>query len=268
MEPLSSIHLSPGISSKSDVQLVEVWSTETDEFKCSRFTYFDSTDHAWIGQKDNVRKYDLDIQDLNSSLKIVPDEKAFPKAPEHITRAITTDPITCYVKRPQTYALLNEDYAPYVPQMLMEEVETLEFLKDHPHPNIVLYHGCKVLRGYITGIVLQRHPKVLSHRFYDDDATDFDICAFERQLRAAVEHIHDLGFAHNDLNPSNIALNERDEAIVIDWGSSKRFGERLISAGTLEWIDEAFEVSNKVGFFGGLMLSIYAGAFTDVVVEA
>lgn len=56
----------------------------------------------------------------------------------------------------------------------------------------------------------------------------------------AVEHIH------NDLNLSNIALNEKDEPIVIDWGSSKRFGERLISGGTPDWIDESFDVSNKV----------------------
>jgi serine/threonine protein kinase len=244
MNPLCSINLGPGISSKADVKLFEVWSTETDKFKCSRFTHFDSTDHVWIGQKDDVRKYELTVQDLNSALTVVPDEKAFPRAPEHVTPAATTDPITCFVKRPQVHALLNEDYAPYVPQMLMDEVEALEFLKDHPHPNIVLYHGCKIERGYLTGIVLQRQPKVLDHRFLDD-ATAFNVCAFESQLQAAVEHVHGFGFAHNDLNPSNIALNERDEPIIIDWGSSKKFGEQLLSAGTPEWIDEEFDVSKK-----------------------
>lgn len=108
----------------------------------------------------------------------------------------------------------------------------------------VSYHGCVVSRGHITGIALDRLPKILDHRFLDD-AFDFDEQGFENKLRSAIEHIHGLGLAHNDLNPTNIALDERDHPIVIDWGSCKKFGEGLLSAGTPGWIEDDFDISKK-----------------------
>lgn len=233
-----------GISSKKDVTLYEVFDLE-GTFLCSRFTHLDAQNHVWVGEK-NVRKRELTIQDLNSALYKVPDEQAYPEAPKngHITIATSTDPRTYYLKRPKMHCLLDEYQAPLVPQMLLAEIHTLEFLKDHLHPNIVVYHGCTIERGHLTSIVLQRLPQTLNHRFHD--APRFDLSVFESQLRDAVRHIHELGLAHNDLNPSNIALNERDEPILIDWGSCNKFGEGLISAGTPGWIDDDFDTSKKV----------------------
>lgn len=51
-------------------------------------------------------------------------------------------------------------------------------------------------------------------------------------IRAGVEHLHSLGFAHNDLNPMNIALDGDDNLIILDFGSCRRFGEQVLSAGT------------------------------------
>lgn len=241
----SSISPMPGIRFKEDVTLFEVFDGPTGDFLCTRFTYFDSSSYVWIGQIADVRKHDLTVHDLNLALEKIPDEQAYPDAPKQVTLANSTDSATCFVKRPQVHCLLNKHQAPLVPRMMLDEVNTLEILRKHPHQNIVLYHGCTIERGRLTGIVLQRQPKILDHRFLED-AAGFDMSVFESQLRAAIQHIHELGFAHNDLNPSNIALNERDEPIVIDWGSCKKFGAELISGGTAEWIDEDFDVSKKV----------------------
>lgn len=105
-----------------------------------------------------------------------------------------------------------------------------------------------VKRGYITGIALTRYQKILNHRFHDD-ASDLDLDRFERQYRDAIDHIHSLGLAHNNLNPSNIALDRHDNPVIIDWGSCKEFGRLLLSAGTPGWIEDEFDVSKEHDLF-------------------
>lgn len=46
------------------------------------------------------------------------------------------------IKRPQVQHLLDRDTAALVPQMLLDEAETLEILRKSSHPDIVPYHGC------------------------------------------------------------------------------------------------------------------------------
>jgi serine/threonine protein kinase len=62
-------------------------------------------------------------------------------------------------------------------------------------------------------------------------------------IRAGVRHLHSLGLAHNDLNPTNFALDSDDNPIILDFGSCKKFGEELLSAGTHGWIDEDYFIS-------------------------
>jgi serine/threonine protein kinase len=221
----------PDISSKHDVTLFEAYDVDTEAFRRSMFTYFDASDHVWIGENHHVRKRDLTLHDLRSGLRKVADAVAFPEAPHDITLVTKEELVTSFIKRPQAHCLLDRYQAPLVPRILLDEVNILEQLMKNPHPNIVSYHGCVVNRGHITGIALDRLPKVLDHRFLHD-ASGLDEQVFERGLRSAIEHIHSLGLAHNDLNPSNIGLNEQDHPVIIDWGSCKGFGEELLSAGT------------------------------------
>lgn len=46
------------------------------------------------------------------------------------------------IKRPQVHHLLDQDTAVLVPQMLLDEGETLEILRKSPHPDIVPYYEC------------------------------------------------------------------------------------------------------------------------------
>jgi serine/threonine protein kinase len=62
-------------------------------------------------------------------------------------------------------------------------------------------------------------------------------------LRAGIEHLHSLGYAHNDLNPMNVAMDGGDAPVILDFGSCRKFGETLLSGGTPGWIDEDFSTS-------------------------
>lgn len=64
-----------------------------------------------------------------------------------------------------------------------------------------------------------------------------------RGTRAGVEQLHSLGFAHNDLNPMNIALDKEDQPMTLHFGSCRNYGVTLLSGGTSDWIHEDYSVS-------------------------
>lgn len=230
---------------KHDVSLFEVFAAENGAFRRTLFTYVDGGERAWAGEVHNIRKYDLTAQDVRANLRMIPDHDVFPKMTQEFTLLPQHSNVTeLFLKRPQIHCLLEEFGGSIVPQMLLEEVQVMELLARHPHPNIVPYHGCVVKRGYITGIAITRYEKILDHRFHNN-ASHLDLDRFERQCRDGIDHIHSLGLAHNDLNPSNIALDSHDNPVIIDWGSCKEFGELLLSAGTPGWIEDEFDVSRK-----------------------
>jgi serine/threonine protein kinase len=65
------------------------------------------------------------------------------------------------------------------------------------------------------------------------------------RIKSATDHIHDLRFAHNDLKPSNILVDDEHEVFVADLGSCRPFGAALITTGTIGWIDEYFTTSQR-----------------------
>lgn len=230
------------IHSKRDLtSLSEVTDYETGEFLRSTFTYVDDKDIAWFGRAPGIRKYDLTVEDLKRELRRIPDEKIYPL---HTWMSVVSeaDRKNLFIKRPKISCADNEYEIKLVPRILFEEAEVLEFLKQHPHPNIVRYHGCIVNRGRITGLALERYGVILQYR-YEDVPHDLDIAACMNGIRAGVRHLHFLGLAHNDLNPTNIALDGDDNPIILDFGSCKLFGEELLSGGTYGWVDEDYSTS-------------------------
>jgi serine/threonine protein kinase len=66
----------------------------------------------------------------------------------------------------------------------------------------------------------------------------FDEEPFTSALTAAVEHLHCLGLAHNDINPANILLTEDQMPVLADFNSCHPIGEKLeLSRGTEGCID-------------------------------
>ena len=233
----------PDIQSRRDLTaLCEVEDAETGVVLRSTFTYVDDNGAAWFGQIPGVRKYDLSVEDLRRSLKRIPDEAIYPMMTPNLTALTDGDVKNYFVKRPKFLCLDSPDETELLPRMLIEEAHILEFLKLHQHRNLVRYHGCTSRNGRLTGIALERFDVILQHRF-EDEPRDLDIEACIDGIRAGVEHLHALGLAHNDLNPMNIALDKEDLPVILDFGSCRKFGETLLSAGTSGWIDEDYSTS-------------------------
>ncbi|WQF89284.1 Putative protein kinase [Colletotrichum destructivum] len=151
----------------------------------------------------NKPKVDILFQHAADSLVRIPDEEIFPRWPQGLTltKALEELPPDVFVKRPRLalYDIFSKHKVVHLlPKGLADEAEAMEVLGSQPHPSIVGYHGCHVRRGYITGLVL----------------------------------------AHNDLNPTNVLVAKDSRPILVDFGSARRIGEKLLtSRGTKGWID-------------------------------
>lgn len=126
----------------------------------------------------------------------------------------------------------NKQEVELLPPRLLEEAEVLEFPREHHNPNLARYHGCKVSRNPITGTALERYKVILGYR-YEEIPHDLGMTAAWMVFVQVVKHVHSLGLAHNDLNPTGIALDEDDNPTILDFGSCKIFGEALLSAACL-----------------------------------
>ena len=223
--------------------LCEVEDYETGAVLRTTFTFVDAHHTAWFGQIAGTRKYDLTVEQARQSLRRILDETVYPP----ITPGLTVIPgdgdiASYYIKRPQFLCLDDEEETKMLPKMLAAEANVLESLKPHPHRNIIQYHGCITARGRLVGLALEKHDIILQYRFRDD-ARELDVLACMRGLRAGIEHLHSLGYAHNDLNPMNVAMDKDDAPVILDFGSCRRFGETLLSGGTPGWIDEDYSTS-------------------------
>ncbi|KXS93551.1 hypothetical protein AC578_2252 [Pseudocercospora eumusae] len=183
---------------------------------------------------------------LRRTLKRIPDEQIYPRATPSISILphCRRDEKNLYIKRPQLTGCDDAEIAALLPGLLLEEARLLEILKIHPHPNLIKYHGCTLKNGRISGIALEKHEVLLLYR-YEDRPLPFNTTACMDGIRAGVRHLHSLGLAHNDLNPMNVLLDKDDQPVIIDFGSCKKFGERLVSAGTPGWIDDEYIISAR-----------------------
>jgi len=237
--------LCPNVHSKRDLtSLSEVTNAETGEFLRSTLTYVDEEDIAWVGRAPGIRKYDLTTEDVKRELRRIADEKIYPLHHTRMSVASEADRKKLFIKRPKIACADNEHELKFVPQMILEEAEVLEVLKQHPHPNLVRYYGCVVKRGCITGLALEKHEVILQYR-HEDVPYELDIATCMSGIRAGVGFLHSLGLAHKDLNPTNVALGSNGNPIILDFGSCRKFGEELISGGTHGWIDEDYSISAR-----------------------
>jgi serine/threonine protein kinase len=132
----------------------------------------------------------------------------------------------------------------YVPKALLNEALVMEQVSKPPHPSIIEYHGCRVRRGRITAIVLERLDQTLSQYARTPAFHLLDKGRFIEALESAVDFVHSLGLAHNDINPDNIMVKD-GMPVLIDFGSCQPFGKRLQSLGTPGWYEELSFTSEK-----------------------
>lgn len=238
--------MAPVVRQWSDLHLLsEAFDSATKAFLYTTFAVIDDEDVVYFGQL-NVPKRELTFDQVTAALERIPDEHLFPELPPNASFTLAPlelDKASCYIKRPRLGAYEDykeQDALEVLPLMLLEEVDALELVSRRPHPGIIRYHGCRVRRGRITGLVLDKYEHNLHQYVSEGLGTAIDTDAFMAALEAAVRHLHSsaLGVAHNDLNPHNVLLNADSMPVVADFGSCRRVGEKLgTTRGTPGWIE-------------------------------
>lgn len=126
---------------------------------------------------------------------------------------------------------------------ILHEVQICEILKKHPHPNIATYMGCVVTANRIKGLCFVRYKMTLAKRLKVDAPFNKDLCL--RGIEQGIQHLHSLGLVHNDINPTNVMVDEMDNAVIIDFDSCQQEGCKLgLKAGTRGWSMEGSEYAS------------------------
>ncbi|KAI1302018.1 kinase-like domain-containing protein [Xylaria venustula] len=238
--------MKPQSTSWSDFAHVsEEFDSATREFQYTMFAMISSDDTIHYGELP-MRKAEISFEQVSATLQPIPDHEIFPEWPSSGIKQLTQDPSapTVFIKRPNlpkydVYKRYNVVHL--LARSLLEEAHTMEFLSAHPHPNLIRYHGCRAQRGYLTGIVLDYHPHNLEDYLKNRTGT-IDKSTFMDALESAIHHLHSLGWAHNDLNPSNVLVDACGKPVLIDFGSALEVGKLLgTSRGTSGWIEGRIE---------------------------
>ncbi|OAA53456.1 Protein kinase-like domain protein [Niveomyces insectorum RCEF 264] len=153
----------------------------------------------------------------------IDDERVFAPYDESLGYVVAPDELykdAVYIKRPcprrfhRKGELVSVDFA--------YEARVLDHLSRRPHPHIARYFGCRVRRGYITGLVFERLPRTLAE-LSPSELAGLNKDRFLAQLRSAVAFLHAQGFAHNDIKPQNIMVRD-GQPVLIDFGSCYPIG--------------------------------------------
>lgn len=220
---------------------------ESNAFQHTSFGMLDDNDILHYGQL-NIPKAEISLDQLAAALEPVHDDAVFPAWPlpgTDLRKAPGALPANVHIKRPslELYPMLKQ-LGIDVKQLfdtIIAEAQVLEELSQHPHPNLIRYHGCRIVRGHFTGLVLDRHPHDLQ-TYVQHGHGSLDKTHFIAALESAIKHLHDLGWAHNDLSPGNLLVSEEGMPVLIDFGGCQKFGTKLkYIRGTKEWIEGEIE---------------------------
>ena len=172
----------------------------------------------------------------------IPADKIWPYWDPKLAREPQQLPPNTYVKRPSLLAY-NPTTSSKLGRQLLDEAEVCQVLMAHPHPNIVKYLGCVVEDGVVKGLCFVEYSQTLAQKLRKGEPHDVHRCM--TGIENGVRHLHELGFIHNDLNPSNIMM-DGDDPIIIDFDYSKREGEELgWKQGTPGWAKEDLRYTDR-----------------------
>lgn len=234
----------PTLSSVWDMTVFEAFDPGSKQAKYVTFYLITSSDELFFGQLFKPKK-DITLDEYHHALHHVPDSEIYPLIPPNmplITAPPSLDDVSAYIKRPGLASYESFKGTDFVPKSVLEETLIMEQISKSPHPNIIHYHGCRVHRGRITVIVLERLDKTLAQYVDEPEFAHLDKGRFMEALESGIAYLHGLGLAHNDINPHNIMVRD-GMPVVIDFGSCAPFGGRLQSLGSPGWCEEEFYTS-------------------------
>ncbi|KAI3319724.1 kinase-like domain-containing protein [Xylariaceae sp. AK1471] len=234
----------PIIASLRDLTIIEAFDPEASKPKYTTFYILTREDELFFGESTKGKR-ELSLEEYRALLKRVSDEEIYPQVPADMQLTIAPadlDDSNAFLKRPGLNCYESMKGTNYVPKSVLDETTIMELVSKTPHPNIIRYYGCHVKRGRITGLVLELLDQTLAQFKSDGRLQSLDNDGFISALQSAVDYLHFLGLAHNDISPDNIMVKD-GMPILIDFGSCAPVGQRLQSLGTHGWYEELFFTS-------------------------
>ena len=223
----------PIVPSLNDIEFFAVF--EDDRYVYHEFTYWTPDNEAWYGTVTKDPTEDPTLEEINKHLERVEEVYMYPEPSSTMTIA---DPTLAnvFIKRPHCPSPSDGDLMQRS-KTFLHEISIMERIP--AHPNIVKYYGCCIRRGRVIGIVMERLGQTLKQ-----SPLVANIPAFLEELQSAVDHLHLLGLAHNDINPNNIML-KGDHPVLIDFGGCAPVGQNTDFAGTEGWTEKSSGISQK-----------------------
>ena len=227
-----------------DMELDEIFGTEIwnehDEFLYTAITARCGSVVQYGEIKDRGCAEDLVPR---VQLSPVPSDEIYPLLLKHLkVWASKVNEEWMYIKRPNCRAYGQVRGSQTLAQEFLHEIQVYEQINTKQHRNLPQYHGCVVERGRVVGIVLDRYVCTLAIRRGSMDHASCLECF--SGASAGVKHLHDIGLAHNDLNPTNVMFDGDGNTIITDFDSCAPEHVHLVKTGTPGWSDGFAECSS------------------------
>ncbi|QIW96463.1 hypothetical protein AMS68_001981 [Peltaster fructicola] len=170
----------------------------------------------------------LELDDLLSALSEVSDENIYPLCPESFRKVPDDKNQVHYLKSPSFEWIDAQPGRHFVADRFLSEATLYELLAEQPHPNIAIYHGCVVDEGRIKKLCLSRYERNMLEAIQERRVSDSVAERWILQIVSAVRHLHNLGYAHNDINEMNVCVDSSGNAILIDFDSAELLGDPVL----------------------------------------
>jgi serine/threonine protein kinase len=235
----------PVIKARSDLK-VTMTESPSGDFKSLGWVHFTADDEAYMGMS-HKHPNDMTLDEFAAGLVPLDDKDIYPEVSAAAGLTVASEgldegaaffkhsgfrlyqPPKELLERGFSLDDVDGEEGDAKGQML-EEALIMEKLSKTPHPYIVRYLGCRVRRGRITAIVLERLDwSLFTYAIkWPAEFAKLDKEAFLAGVESAVKFLHSLGLAHNDINPRNIMVREDDDGhawpVLIDFNSCAPLG--------------------------------------------
>jgi len=211
----------------------EAWDVETDTFDHTVTVWKDGENYYQISH--SARDGAFDLNDLPTPSPI-PMELFKAHWNSSLTECPRPPPLDSYQKRP--VIMLPEVPSAKTPgEGMLIEAEMYEIVKQYPHPNICHYYGSIRDGQDLTAICLRKYKRSLHDAVQSGAPLDRDVIV--SGVAKGLQFLHDtLGLVHNDINPTNIMLNNQGHPVIIDFDSCAPIGQDMHGrkGGTFGWV--------------------------------
>jgi serine/threonine protein kinase len=235
----------PKISRESDMTILHEGTRNQETEIQEHILYFfldKTTDILFHGSVDRAKGSIISLEEAKQCLRPVPDNEIYPTIPSEFPVILHADiDGSTFVKRPILLLDIALGDSGKRAERFLYEARNSLLVHQKPHKNLLEVKGFLERRGRLVGIALEKYPTTLERR-RNETLVELDGKACCEGIEAALNHLHDLGYAHNDVKPDNVLMKDKgSEVFLADFGAMGKIGEELIyEFGTNDW-NEGFD---------------------------